>query len=88
MLPVPPRTKQRKPNPPPPPESKALGKQIAKIRNEVGLSQEDAAERAGNMDRAYYAGCEAGLRNPSFKQLLRIARALKVPLSDLFTGIK
>jgi transcriptional regulator with XRE-family HTH domain len=81
------RTKQRPPNPPPPPEAKALGRQIAKIRNDAGLTQEDVAETA-DMDRAYFAGCEAGLRNPSFRQLLRIARALKVPLSDLFTGIR
>jgi transcriptional regulator with XRE-family HTH domain len=89
MLPVPPRTKQRTPNPPPPPEAKDLGRQIARIRKDPkrDLTQEQVAELA-DMDRAYYAGVEAGLRNPSFRQLLRIARALKVPLADLFTGIK
>jgi transcriptional regulator with XRE-family HTH domain len=89
MLRVPSRTKQRPPNPPPPPEAKALGKQIASLRKDPkrDLTQEEVAE-AAEMDRAYYAGVEAGLRNPSFRQLLRIARALKVPLSDLFTGIR
>lgn len=74
-------------HPPPPPESKAVGRRIATLREELELTQEEVAELAA-MDRAYYASVEVGLRNPSLRQFLRIARALKVPLAELFAGIK
>ena len=51
------------------------------------MTQEQVAEKA-DLDRAYYAGIESGLRNPSLRPLIRIARALKVPLSELFIGIR
>ena len=36
------------------------------------------------MDRTYYAGIERGERNPSVKQLAKIAAALEVPIGALF----
>ena len=68
----------------PSPEAKAVGKNIRKLR--ATSTQEQIAE-AADMDRAYYAGVELGLRNPSLRQLLKIARALKVPLDKLFSGV-
>jgi transcriptional regulator with XRE-family HTH domain len=51
------------------------------------MTQEEVAE-AADLDRAYYAGIEVGLRNPSLRPLIRIARALDVPLSELFRGVR
>ena len=43
------------------------------------------AVKAG-LDRTYYAGIERGERNPSVKQLAKIAAALDVPIGTLFDG--
>lgn len=61
----------------------ALGKRIRTLRQRTGLSQERFAAKAG-LDRTYYAGIERGERNPSVKQLAKIATALGVPLARLF----
>jgi len=61
-----------------------LGKRIRALRLRTGLSQEKFAARAG-LDRTYYAGIERGERNPSVKQLAKIAHALAVPIAVLFT---
>lgn len=60
-----------------------LGKRIRLLRHMTGLSQEKFAAKAG-LDRTYYAGIERGERNPSVKQLAKIALALGVPLISLF----
>ncbi len=62
-----------------------LGNWIRTLRLRTGLSQEKFAARAG-LDRTYYAGIERGERNPSVKQLAKIATALEVPICALFTG--
>jgi transcriptional regulator with XRE-family HTH domain len=60
-----------------------LGKRIRELRQHTGLSQERFAARAG-LDRTYYAGIERGERNPSVKQLAKIAVALGVSIGTLF----
>ncbi len=60
-----------------------LGKRIRALRRLTGLSQEKMAMKAG-LDRTYYAGIERGERNPSVKQLAKIAVALEIPISALF----
>ncbi len=61
-----------------------LGKRIRALRLRAGLSQERFAAKAG-LDRTYYAGIERGERNPSVKQLAKIAAALAVPIAALFS---
>ena len=63
-----------------------LGKRIRALRRLTGLSQEKMAVKAG-LDRTYYAGIERGERNPSVKQLAKIAAALEVPIRALFTEL-
>ncbi len=60
-----------------------LGKRIRQLRLRTGLSQEKFAAKAG-LDRTYFAGIERGERNPSVKQLAKIATALDIPLAGLF----
>lgn len=62
----------------------ALGKRVRELRQHTGLSQERFAAKAG-LDRTYYAGIERGERNPSVKQLAKIATALNVGIATLFT---
>jgi transcriptional regulator with XRE-family HTH domain len=59
-----------------------LGKNARKIRNELGLSQEEVAFRAG-LKRSYLSDLERGTRNPTVRALGRIAAALGVPPSRL-----
>jgi transcriptional regulator with XRE-family HTH domain len=62
---------------------KALGEAIRKRRGEIdGLSQEGLADLAG-MHRTYVSEIERGLRNPSFRNLFKLASALDIPLSEL-----
>jgi len=61
----------------------ALGRRLRELRQITGLSQEKFAARAG-LDRTYYAGIERGERNPSVKQLAKIAYALDVRVAALF----
>ena len=77
-------TSRKKPKvyPPAPPQAKALGRRIRELREAKGWTQERVAE-AANLDRAYYASLEIGLRNPSFRTLTKVARGLRVSLSVL-----
>lgn len=61
----------------------ALGKQIRKVRQSTGISQEDFAARAG-ISRAYYGSIERGERNVAALNLMRIAATLGVEIGDLF----
>ncbi len=60
----------------------AYGTAIREARTKRGISQERLAQLAG-LDRTYYSGVERGERNPSLTNLLRIAAALEVNLSEL-----
>jgi transcriptional regulator with XRE-family HTH domain len=62
---------------------KALGAAIRVRRSAIrGLSQERLGEIAG-LNRTYVGGIERGLRNPTYRNLVRLAVALDVPLSEL-----
>jgi transcriptional regulator with XRE-family HTH domain len=60
-----------------------LAIRIRDLRSAKGWSQERLAEEAG-MHRTYLGGIEIAKRNPSLRNLIRIARALNVPIAKLF----
>jgi len=64
----------------------AFGRNVARIRNQKGLSQDKLAEKA-DLDRTFVSGIERGVRNPGIKSVLRIARALGVALDELCKGV-
>jgi transcriptional regulator with XRE-family HTH domain len=66
---------------------RGLGSNVKRLREEKDWTQEGLAGRAG-LDRSYVAGIEAGLRNPSTRALAKLARALGVPMSSLFEGLR
>lgn len=51
-------------------------------REELGISQEELAHRAG-LHRTYISDIEHGARNPSLKTLSRLADALELTASGL-----
>jgi transcriptional regulator with XRE-family HTH domain len=63
----------------------ALGRAIRDRRTELSVSQEELAHRSG-MHRTYLGGIERGERNPSYTNLLRIAKALDVRGSALLAA--
>lgn len=59
-----------------------LGKNLKRIRNEKGITQEKLQDLSG-IDRGYISGVERGVRNPSIKNIEKLAKALKISVSDL-----
>jgi transcriptional regulator with XRE-family HTH domain len=60
-----------------------LAVRIRALRATKGWSQERLAEEAG-IHRTYLGGIETARRNPSLRNLIRLARALGVSIAALF----
>lgn len=60
-----------------------LGKEIAKQRKKQGLTQLDLASLV-DMEKATITRLEKGRTNPTSLTLLKLSKALKVPVSKLF----
>ncbi len=63
-----------------------FGKALRKRRQRLGVSQEEFADICG-LDRTYIGGIERGERNLSLVNIEKIARALRLSLSELFRGM-
>lgn len=61
-----------------------FGERLRSLRLERGMSQEALADRAV-VHRTYVSSVERGQRNVSIDIIVRLAAALDVPASDLFT---
>jgi transcriptional regulator with XRE-family HTH domain len=61
---------------------KQLGRNVRRLREAKGWSQEDLAE-ASSLHRTYVSGIERGARNPTLTVVSRLAMALKVKPSQL-----
>lgn len=59
-----------------------FGERVRQLRKERGLSQEAFAAECG-LDRTYMGGIERGERNVALRNIERIARALRIPISEL-----
>ncbi len=62
-----------------------VGKQIRQFRQETGLTIEELAFKA-QIHPNYLGDIERGMRNPSLKNLGKIAMAVGKPLSSIFSG--
>ncbi len=62
---------------------KALGKRIQKFRKNTELTQEELSEKIG-ISRAYMGFIEQGRYSPSLEVLEKIAKVLRIRMSDLF----
>lgn len=63
-----------------------IGKRIRKYRNELHLSQEALAERAG-LHFTYIGQIERGEKNITIGSLEKICRSLNISFEELFEGI-
>jgi transcriptional regulator with XRE-family HTH domain len=61
-----------------------VARNVRRLRVEQGISQEKLAADAG-VDRSYLGGLERQDENPTVDLLDRVAKALSVSISDLFT---
>ena len=59
-----------------------LARNLKRIREERGYSQEDLAFRA-DLHRTYVSGVERGVRNPTIVIVQKLAEALEVEARDL-----
>ena len=62
-----------------------FGRAIKKRRTELGISQEELAERA-DLHRTYIADIERGTRNVSLENIEKLAKALRIPIATLFAN--
>ena len=63
--------------------TRVLRSKLKKYRRSAKMTQEDLAEKV-NLSRAYIGYIEQGRNVPSLETLEKIAKALRVKLSDLF----
>jgi transcriptional regulator with XRE-family HTH domain len=59
-----------------------IGKKFQKARQQLGLSQQSVADKAG-LYVSHYAKIERGERKGEFETLEKIIKALKMSLKDL-----
>jgi transcriptional regulator with XRE-family HTH domain len=62
----------------------SLGRVLADVRRERGLTQEELGHRTG-VHRNYIGGIERGERNPTVETIAVLADELKVSLGELFS---
>jgi len=60
-----------------------VGKQIQKLREQKGISQQDLAAKC-NFEKSNMSRLEAGRVNPTLSTLEKVANALDVTLVELF----
>src|SRR5690242_14439846 len=62
---------------------KALARRVRALRESLSLKQEELARRCG-ISVSFVSLLERGERSPSYETLLLIAKALEVPVQELF----
>jgi transcriptional regulator with XRE-family HTH domain len=64
--------------------AKLFGRRLKVLRKANKLNQAELAEKVG-IETKYLSNIETGRRSPSFEKTVSLARALEVPMSDLFS---
>jgi transcriptional regulator with XRE-family HTH domain len=65
----------------------SFGQRVRFLRQQAGLSQGKLAELS-NLHRTYISGVERGERNISLLNIVRLAKALGIPPSELIKEIE
>jgi transcriptional regulator with XRE-family HTH domain len=68
------------------PELIRFGENVRQQREERKWTQEQLAEKA-DLDQTFISGIERGSRNPTIITVNKLARALKITVSELTEGI-
>lgn len=64
--------------------TKKLGKKIQKLRKAAGYSSQEEFAEALGLSRTHVGHIEQGRKNPSMEVMVKIAKKLKVDISELF----
>ena len=64
-----------------------FGKEVARLRKVLGISQEELAFRA-EVHRTYISQLERGLKSPTLNMMLKLSRALKASASGLVATVE
>ena len=64
-----------------------FGKEIARLRKRISLSQEELGFRA-EVHRTYISQLERGLKLPTLSMILKLSRALKASASRLVATVE
>lgn len=64
------------------PALRRLGQRLRGLRTAKNWTQEDLAAEC-ELDRSYVSGLETGRRNPTYLNLLKIAKTLNMSVTDL-----
>lgn len=64
-----------------------FGKEIARLRRRVGISQEELGFRA-EVHRTYISQLERGLKSPTLSVILKLSRALKSSAGELMATVE
>ncbi len=64
-----------------------FGKRVRELRMKRKWSQEKLAEESG-LHTTYISGIERGRRNVGMENIVKLARALKVDVGQLFKGVR
>ena len=64
-----------------------IGERLRERRHELGLSQEELADRA-DLHRTYISSLEQGRRNVAVRNLVRLAEALDFDPAELVRGLR
>ena len=62
-----------------------IGRRIASRRNQLGLTQEQAAEKAG-LTQQFFASVETGRKNIRAESIVKVSKALCISTDFLLTG--
>lgn len=60
-----------------------LGQKIKQLRTKLEFTQEELAFKVG-VDRSYMGFVERGEKNPTLLTMMKMAKALKIPVKELF----
>jgi transcriptional regulator with XRE-family HTH domain len=63
-----------------------FGKALRQRRNKIGVSQEAFAGMC-ELDRTYIGGIERGERNVALVNIEKLAKTLRISISELFKGV-
>lgn len=66
--------------------NKVFGQRVAELRKKAGFSQEKFAFQC-NIDRTYIGTIERGEKSPTLNTIHKIAKALNMPLCQLFENL-
>jgi len=64
-------------------DAKKLGENLKKIRTRKNVTQVEIANILG-VDRSFVSNIENGKNNPTLSTITNLAKALKVPVDELF----